>query len=1368
MSDGGGVDTAKSRPFTPAPAQAAPPTKPASATARAASGPPAALGNAAAVRAAAAATGGAAPAAPPGGLGNAAAVRAAGRAARRPATGKHSQTHRAPGRAKAKKSIVTWEEAWQVLDAIADIVNQFVEVRQGLAYRLDVPSAHKNVPARWQPLLHEWWMITSGTVEYPGGMRVSYRGKDLAVHIDAAVAETAPLVEALLAEGDANTRPWLEENYTARVTEFRTRAANEEARERAARRALRQPYVEAVKELRELVVRKQAVLAGTEPETALPEIHERIEEIGVELREMGVRLETTEIVDRLAADPSANLLRVTGQIVRTPPGPFYRGKKLQFQAVLDYVPPGRLVEYAWRWRPKGSSAEYLFYTGRRGSDDRLDLGSGFWTGTAHDIERAGGMEVFVRVYLGKEERETLPLEPVVIELTGPHPESYRLKASQTVTIPEVQVTFEFAEWAPELGEYWIDWDIDGQRVADDQLVLNRRFTTVGTHTVTARVNRRGDTFFRSRGEHVADPGITVQVEDPEQQAARMLGLMTGPMAPPGTKQLEASLERSIAEIERHVAEGGEQRDYWAQRLEAQRKQLARLREEIPDLATAEELPGDPGALKAGRLYSGPLKAVLILPAGGGPQQLSIHLAAWSEGGTWRARLIDLTSADVYARDGAGTTPVAAYEEAFRRWIDNHPYPRGAKVRYRFAPPGWSLPTIFKCRDTPWETVKAWVDGILTVGGIVVGGLLLLTPEPTGATKALGSMFLAASVARSGVAIYENLQLGIDPLDARNVIEGLSIITSVLGVGGSLLRRYGIRTISPLVYRVGSWTVMASLATDLGTMAFVGSEALAQLRAVQADPTKSDAEKNAEWLRVATQLFASGAMFLVTNKDLIKQGIRPSDFVRLDPRVGASGAKSLSTGSRLDLALELKKVGDLHTAGRVSTGKISDAELLDRHASLPWLRSGAPEDVAQVARRLSPEALVAVQDVAVQDVRAALGQIGDDAAVNAVAAKLKGAGVVGVAPTVAKIRKLRPGTKVEIRPDGQLRLDGVVTLGSGKLATLGDDRALKDLLRATAALKDAGSLEALRAKDPAAARIMQQTHPMGAAELAANEAAANEAAPAAKPAAGKPRKTASGKTTGRAAEPPEPIPDEAKVAQCQGEVRAINDEIAELRKQRRDAEAKRINEKPALLKTSRAKSDEADALDRRARVASDPKERAALEQRAKEARAEWEAAREQQVSNQDEVDGLNRDIADAQERLSEAELNLKLAKAGSRLSDTKAVTDRLQSIVDEVAESYDSGKLGPHPGDARAVKSGKMTPEVARGLAIDKEVKKRIAADPDLEGLKTTPRGSEGVDIYDDFGRKWDMTTPEEWKKGEHKASYGKDTQPLFTRPPKGP
>ena len=49
----------------------------------------------------------------------------------------------------------------------------------------------------------------------------------------------------------------------------------------------------------------------------------------------------------------------------------------------------------------------------------------------------------------------------------------------------------------------------------------------------------------------------------------------------------------------------------------------------------------------------------------------------------------MTSADVYGRNGSGTTAIEAYEGAFRSWSEDHPYPRGGKVRYEFSPPGWT-------------------------------------------------------------------------------------------------------------------------------------------------------------------------------------------------------------------------------------------------------------------------------------------------------------------------------------------------------------------------------------------------------------------------------------------------------------------------------------------------------------------------------------------------------------------------------------------------------------------------------------------------------------------------------------------------------
>jgi hypothetical protein len=777
-------------------------------------------------------------------------------------------------------------------------------------------------------------------------------------------------------------------------------------------------------------------------------------------------------------------------MIRMPSGPARFGDKLEFKAVLDYVPPGRLVKYGWRWRAK--TRENMFIdTMRRSSRDHVDVGTGFWSGET-EITEMKGLEVKAYVYLGDEETPVTTLTTGWMALEPPKQDRFALKASQKVTIVGAPVTFETADWAPKIHDYWIDWDDNGQRVASGAYVLNRKFGKEGTHTIVAHLHRRGDGVLRGRGAHVTDAQIDVVVEDPDKTGERMLGQMTGEQAPPSTKRLEASIESSIKDIERHVSEGGEQQDYWEERLKDQRKRLAKLRENIPDIASAEALPANEKDLEAGHTYSGPFKAVLILPSGGGPQPLNMYLRAWQTGDRWNARLVDMTSADVYVRTASAVTALGAYDAVFRAWMDKHPYPRGAKVRYEFSPGGWGLPNTFKCKDTAWDEVKAWVDGILTVGGVIVGGLLLLTPEPTGATKALGLMFITAAAARSAIAIYENLELGIDPLDTRNVLEGISILTSALGVSGSLLRHYGIRAVSPLVYRVGNWTVMASLAGDVGTLTFVSQQAIAQLRAIEADPTKDDAQKNGEFLRVAAQLFASGALFFATNKDLFKQGLKPSDFFKTNPKLTGGGQDpKLTTGSRLDVGFELKKAGDTHTAERITKGTISDAELLDRHQSLPWLKKGAPADVAVVAKRLKPSTMTAMADAGVGEIRQALDDLADDALFEALAARWRsGARMRDVASGIKRIEaalaghperiaSVRRGAQLEAR-GGMQGYDAWVKQAADRLKAPGAPTAehIKGTQELTGELDAVEALAAETAGDPNKVITFTPAPPMG--------------------------------------------------------------------------------------------------------------------------------------------------------------------------------------------------------------------------------------------------------------------------------------------------
>jgi hypothetical protein len=249
---------------------------------------------------------------------------------------------------------------------------------------------------------------------------------------------------------------------------------------------------------------------------------------------------------------------------------------------------------------------------------------------------------------------------------------------------------------------------------------------------------------------------------------------------------------------------------------------------------------------------------------------------------------------------------------------------------------------------------------------------------------------------------------------------------------------------------------------------------------------------------------------------------------------------------------------------------------------------------------------------------------------------------------------------------------------------------------------------------------------------------------------------------------EPVTGQATVEQRQAEVAAVEDEITELRGERATAEAHRLAEKDALVRQAIAKDAEASRLEQQARGARDPAQRAKLEEDAARAREEHEAAKQQQIENQEEVNRLNRDLADAEKRLATARERLKLAEAGRRISDTQAVTARLQGHVDATVDEFETGKIGPSPKQAQAAASGGPSIEAQRGSVIDAAAKQKILADAELAGLKVTPQGVFGPDIYDPLTKRWwDITTPEEW--ADHVKLYSPEFgtgTPLFTRPPR--
>lgn len=64
-----------------------------------------------------------------------------------------------------------------------------------------------------------------------------------------------------------------------------------------------------------------------------------------------------------------------------------------------------------------------------------------------------------------------------------------------------------------------------------------------------------------------------------------------------------------------------------------------------------------------------------------------------------------------------------------------------------------------------------------------------------------------------------------------------------------------------------------------------------------------------------------------------------------------------------------------------------------------------------------------------------------------------------------------------------------------------------------------------------------------------------------------------------------------------------------------------------------------------------------------------------------------------------------------------------------------------------------------GTQIDTIFKKNVDSDKFLqsEGLRTTPRGKKGPDVYDKSNKEyWDLTTEKDWNKGTHQVKYDRD------------
>jgi hypothetical protein len=722
--------------------------------------------------------------------------------------------------------------------------------------------------------------------------------------------------------------------------------------------------------LKTLLAQKRAAVEGNgNMEAADAEIDALVAALHADF---GVRLDKGKILEAAAADK--DMLVVNGRVHVSPSGgEHYMGERLGFIVEIDHVPPGEGLQIGWRWRPDPwGGPEYRFLVSGPAFAEKttsldMELDTPFWGLVPPAIEKAKGIQVAAQVYIGRGDRPTTTLYSHYISLPERPVGGITIVGAPARAILGQYVDLGIGPWTPDFHGHSIDWFVDDRKVAGDQLGLRHQLTALGAHRVRADVHA----VRRSFGAHDKTPltsaEATIEIVTADQFGTSFLDESEASPARPkpvALGKMVASGEDTVDEMQDRVQQGGSQQPHWEARLKGQKERVGKLKEFAPDYATAKPLPDDPTTLEAGA-YNGPITAALVMAQNGGAQPLILHLTIRGQGGAWTTRLIDSTSRKVLRYDGAGATPLEAYESAFETWLANNEYPTGGRIVHRFEPKGWSKGHGFDTYTT-WKRAKEWVDGIITVGGFVVGALLLADPDPT-ISKLLGGILMAAVVARSSVAIYERIRDGGDVLSSENILDGVAIVTSFMGLSGTVLRAAGLTARNPMVYRAGNWIIMGALAGDVGTLVYVGAEALAQMQAIQGDPTLDDGQKASETLRIMASLFVTGAMLIASNKELLRNGLKPTDFIQ--GKVERGVKPDLDVGARLDAEYELKQAGKWTN----ETSKLPDEAVLDTVFAHRSRQEIEPSLATQIGEKPAADLANGLGDKAFVALHGALGE-----------------------------------------------------------------------------------------------------------------------------------------------------------------------------------------------------------------------------------------------------------------------------------------------------------------------------------------------------------------------------------------------------------
>jgi hypothetical protein len=397
------------------------------------------------------------------------------------------------------------------------------------------------------------------------------------------------------------------------------------------------------------------------------------------------------------------------------------------------------------------------------------------------------------------------------------------------------------------------------------------------------------------------------------------------------------LDQQLGDLKQTTQYGARAQSLVDERQKALVAMRDRMRDELG--ASPAPLPAN-GPLDPATSYVFPLPAVMAVPEARGAVPLRIFVRLdHRTGGNWRARLVDTTTRDVVHFEGEASDPVAAVRAACAGWQGDNEYPQLGTVRYEATVLGATVADKFSTSSTS-KTFWEWFDRILFIGQTI-----LVTPEPTGATKVAGLALLAVGVLRGVYRLYQSLSLGRPVLDERNVLEALAIITAVLGMaGGGIMGRaastalrgeaLGARALAQ--FQLGRGIVMTGVALDAGTFVWVAHSAFAQMQAVASDTSLPDAERNARLQSMMLQLASQGLLLIGTNAQLFGHGAPRGTRVPLIEKLG---------GLHIDPIMRARMETTLRRLGATDDlSALEPRQLLDRYAEAQRARVDIADEI----------------------------------------------------------------------------------------------------------------------------------------------------------------------------------------------------------------------------------------------------------------------------------------------------------------------------------------------------------------------------------------------------------------------------------------